>query len=196
MHTHTTSFWILPPLPYPISLSHHRVQAAGLPLVKPYLLCIYFTHGSVYILILLSIHPTLSFTHCVDKSILYICITIKLFVYKCFAHFIYIYISQIFSPHNATCLSILLGIFFWWANFYAFMIYILTNFMTVTGFCVRNQFVYSKVMKIFLYSILESYMKTFNFYPLRIMVFLKLIIVYGMKQGSKFTLISLFPLNI
>ena len=77
-YIYITSSLSLPPAhPHPIFVGHHRA-AGWAPCITQQLLTSYLFHiwSSMYVDVTFSIHPTLSFPHCVHKSILYICITV------------------------------------------------------------------------------------------------------------------------
>ena len=65
----------LPPLPHPTHLGHHRAPGWA-PRVMQQLLTssLFYTRVCIYVNATFSIHPTLSFPHCVHKSLLYISI--------------------------------------------------------------------------------------------------------------------------
>lgn len=74
-HTHCPS-WSSFPLSHP-TFSRSSECHAGLPMSQSsFSLAICFTYDSICVYATFSIHPTLSFPCCVDKSVLYICITI------------------------------------------------------------------------------------------------------------------------
>ena len=78
IYIYITSSLSLPPAhPHPTFVGHHRA-AGWAPCITQQLLASYLFHiwSSMYVDVTFSIHPTLSFPHCVHKSILYICITV------------------------------------------------------------------------------------------------------------------------
>ena len=75
MHTFIPSLLNLPPIP------HTTEYQAKLPVVyNSFPLALYFKHVSVNISMLLSICPTLPFTHCVHKS--FLCVSISIAALK------------------------------------------------------------------------------------------------------------------
>ena len=65
---------------YPILLGHLRVTSFECPASFTELaLVIYFTCGNTRFNVILSYHPTLAFSHIVQKSILYICVKNRFF---------------------------------------------------------------------------------------------------------------------
>ena len=79
MYTYISSLLSLPPNLLPITpLQVITEHPAELPVPdSSFPLAVCFTHGSGYMPMLLSIHPTFSLPHCVHKSILCICICIS-----------------------------------------------------------------------------------------------------------------------
>ena len=59
----------------------HQSSDLSCLLNRNFLLAVCFTHDSMCVSMLLSIHPTLSFPHCVHKSILYIYVYVPLAVF-------------------------------------------------------------------------------------------------------------------
>ena len=63
-----------PPIPHPTPLGHHR-ESDWVPCViwQPPTNYLFYTWQCIYVNSTFSIHPTLSFPHCVHKAIHYIC---------------------------------------------------------------------------------------------------------------------------
>ena len=74
--TYVGSFLNLPPTSHPTftPLGCHRAQIWA-PVSKLQILTTYFTYDNIYVSMLLSFHPTLSFPCCVHKTVLYVWIS-------------------------------------------------------------------------------------------------------------------------
>ena len=75
----SSATWASFPSSLHTALGNHRAPSRTPVLYRNFSPAIYFTHDAIYAYICwcyLPIHPTLSFPHCVHKSILYNCISI------------------------------------------------------------------------------------------------------------------------
>ena len=70
----SSPFWTSIPSLGGMVITEHQIEPPVL--YSNFSLAIYFIYGNIYVSMLLSILPTLSYLNCVHKSVLYVCVSI------------------------------------------------------------------------------------------------------------------------